>query len=92
MTGELIPIHPDSIYGEEAASEKAGEEVWLDAYSKTRESGNLTLAQQIFEQQFQKDGEGNIFVIINGERKILGHISLGYKLLISRPDWPRVRR
>ena len=70
--------------GPEESLYRAGEEVWLDAAGKARESGNEGLAKNILEQQFRRDPEGMVFVEINGKRVDLGHVSVGFQTLTER--------
>lgn len=74
-------IHPDFVLGPEEALYRAGEEVWIEAILEQKNKGNHELAEQILNQQFRRDEDGNIFVEIGNERLLLGHVSLGFEIL-----------
>ncbi len=83
------PKHPDDVFGAEEAGYKAGEEVWLKAVRELKQSGNKKLAQKVLDQQFRRDEDGNIFVELDGERRDLGHVSEGYKILRELVNAPQ---
>jgi hypothetical protein len=83
-------IHPDDYYGAEAAGEKAGEEVWFKSIRRLKEEGNVELAKQVSAVEFfRRDPDGNVFVELNGQKFMCGHISEGYEILtrlINKPQ------
>jgi len=73
--------HPDEVLGAEEAGYRAAEEVWLEAVDRERNAGRQDLAEKILGQQFRRDEDGNIYVVIDGGRVDLGHLGLGYRIL-----------
>ncbi len=73
--------HPDEVLGAEEAGYRAAEEVWLEAVDREKKAGRRDLASKILDQQFLRDEDSNIYVIIGGERMNLGHLSQGYRIL-----------
>jgi hypothetical protein len=78
---------PEDIFGGEEALYLAGEVVWLEEIDRQHELGNHNLAEKIENAQFfrivnEKNVEpGDVFVLIDGQRMRLGHISKGLQIL-----------
>ncbi len=81
--------HPDEVFGAEESMYLAGELVWKHGVNRLKELGKVDLSRKVAEAQFGRNRDGHIFVDVEGDRIILGHVSWGFKKLREEINGPK---